>query len=136
VFPRDVNSAIQEELVARYFSRDRHAERAAVEERIEDLVRFATGARVDILVVCPARRMQLKEAHTHVRWPGESAVRPLSELGERVPRLADLERSYRDLWKLYVFAACDDKSLLPRIAAIAEAEFPGAVNAYRPASAG
>jgi HD superfamily phosphohydrolase len=133
VFTRHASEDAQAELVERYFARERHAERAAVEERIADLVRFATGKQVEILVVCPARRMQLKEAQTHVRWPGEGEVRPLSRYAERVPRLADLERSYRDLWKFYVFADSADPKLLARVAEIAAGEFPGAVNLYRPA---
>jgi HD superfamily phosphohydrolase len=131
VFPRYENEAVQDELVAKYFARGRHAERAAIEARIADLVRFATGRELDVLVYCPAARMQLKEAHTHVRWPGESTVRPLSEKTERVPRLADLERSYRNLWKFYVFADTRDPALLRRVQEIALAEFPGAVNVYR-----
>jgi hypothetical protein len=133
VFPRYENAEAQEELVARYFDKQRLAERAAVEAKIADLARFATGREPEILVVCPARAMQLKEAETHVRWPGVEGVRPLSEFAERVPRLADLERSYRDLWKLYVFADVDEPELLARIGEIAAAEFPGARNLYRPA---
>jgi HD superfamily phosphohydrolase len=132
VFPRLENEAVQEDLVARYFDRRRAAERAAVEERLADLVRFATGREVEILVYCPAARMQLKEAQTHVRWPGVEGLHPLSEFAERVPRLADLERSYRDLWKFYVFADTSDAALLARIAEIAQGEFPHARNVYRP----
>ena len=96
-----------------------------------DLVRFATGRRVEILLHCPAARMQLKEAATHVRWPGEDAVRPLSDFAERVPRLADLERSYRDLWKFYVFADTSEPELLRKVQEVAMGEFPGVRNAYR-----
>jgi hypothetical protein len=74
--------------------------------------------------------MQLKEAATHVRWPGEDGLRPLSEHSARVPRLADLERAYRDLWKFYVFAATDEPALLKRVGEIAAGEFPGARNLY------
>jgi HD superfamily phosphohydrolase len=130
VFPRSQNEAAQEELVRRYFALERHAERSKVEERIQDLVRFASGRDVEVMIVCPARAMQLKEAATHVRWPGERELRPLSAFGARVPRLADLERAYRDLWKFYVFADTDDPALLARIGEIAAGEFPGAVNAY------
>ncbi|MCC6408630.1 MAG: HD domain-containing protein [Planctomycetes bacterium] len=135
VFPRYENEAVQEELVTRFFAREGQANRQAVEERISDLVRFATGKTVEIIVTCPAKRMQLKEAHTHVRWPGESTVKPLSEFSARVPRLADLERSYRALWKFYVFADTDDPALLAKIGEIAAKEFPGATNLYRPAGA-
>jgi uncharacterized protein len=131
VFPRYENQAAQDGLVERYFAKDRQAERAAVESRIQDLARFATGKKVEILVTCPARRMQLKEARTHVRWPRETGVQPLSNFAARVPRLADLERSYRDLWKFYVFAETDDPALLPKIAEIAAGEFPDAKNAYK-----
>jgi hypothetical protein len=133
VFPRYDNDQAQAGLVERYFARERHAERAAVEARIADLVRFATGQQIEILVVCPARRMQLKEAQTHVRWPGVEGVHPLARFGDKVPRLADLERGYRDLWKFYVLADTEDRDLLVRIAEIAAAEFPGARSVYRPA---
>jgi hypothetical protein len=98
---------------------------------LTDLVRVASGREVEILVHCPAARMQLKEAETHVRWPGVREVRPLAQHAERVPRLADLERSYRDLWKLYVFADTSDPALLAEVQAVALAELPGARNVYR-----
>jgi len=136
VFPRYENREAQEGLVERYFAVDKQQQRADVERRIQDLVHFATGTRVEILVTCPARRMQLKEAHTHVRWPGVDGVHPLSDFGERVPRLADLERSYRDLWKFYVFADTGDPRLLAKVAEIAAGEFPGARNLYSSATGG
>jgi HD superfamily phosphohydrolase len=133
VFPRYENQVAQEGLVQSYFAVDKQAQRAEVESRIQELVHFASGKHVQILVTCPARRMQLKEAHTHVRWPGIEGVQPLSNFGARVPRLADLERSYHDLWKFYVFADVDDPRLLAKISEIAAAEFPGAKNVYSPA---
>jgi HD superfamily phosphohydrolase len=132
VFPRRANQAAQAGLVERYFAKDRQKERADVEARIQDLVRFATGKEIEILVTCPARSMQLKEAATHVRWPGEAGVRPLSQFSDRVPRLADLEESYRDLWKFYVFADETDPRLLAKIGELAAGEFPGATNVYKP----
>ena len=62
--------------------------------------------------------------------PGEDGVQPLSTFAERVPRLADLERSYRDLWKFYVFADASEPELLARVQEIALGEFEGAVNVY------
>jgi HD superfamily phosphohydrolase len=132
VFPRPQNQEAQQSLVERYFSISQHAERTSAEERIADLVRFATGRDVEIMLVCPAKRMQLKEVATHVLWPGEGEVRPLSAYADRAPRLFDLERAYRDLWKFYVFVDSDDPALLARVAEIAASEFPGATNAYRP----
>jgi hypothetical protein len=94
-------------------------------------VRFATGRTVEVMLHCPAARMQLKEAETHVRWPGAAEVRPLSDFAERVPRLADLERAYRDLWKFYVFADTSENALLAKVQEVAIGEFPGARNVYR-----
>jgi HD superfamily phosphohydrolase len=131
VFPRYENRAVQEELVARTFAPEAREERAAIEARISDLVRFATGKTVEVMLHCPAARMQLKEAQTHVRWPGTDEVKPLSAFAERIPRLADLERAYRDLWKFYVFADTSESALLAKVQEVAMGEFPGARNVYR-----
>ena len=130
VFPRYQNEEFQSELVSRFFAEGGAANRRDAEERIADLVRFATGSEVDIIVYCPARRMQLKEARIHVRWPGEEGVQPLARFADRVPRLSDLERSYRDLWKFYVFADTDDPALLAKVREIAVDELGQATNAY------
>lgn len=132
VFPRPLNLPVQDRLVERFFARGRAQARAEVEGRIADLVRFATGQEVEVIVYCPAARMQLKEVETHVRWPKEPTPRPLADYAERVPRLADLERSYRDLWKFYVLVDTHDRDLQRKVAEIAAGEFPGAVNAYSP----
>jgi len=130
VFPRYENEAVQQALVESFFSTGGSAARAESEARISDLVRFATGKRVETIVYCPAQRMQLKEARMHVRWPGASEVKPLSTFAERVPRLADLERSYRDLWKFYVFADTSDPEVLAKVREAAQEEFREATNAY------
>ena len=90
-----------------------------------------TGSDVEIILYCPAATMQLKEVHTHVRWPGEQRVRPLSEFSDRVRRLTDLERSYRDLWKFYVFVDTDDPNQLRIIQDVVSEEIPEANNVYR-----
>ena len=131
VFTRYDNEELQAELVAKYFARGAGQARAEVEARIADLVRFATGREVQILVYCPAARMQLKEVATHVRWPDSPEPRPLAEFAEFVPRLADLEQSYRRLWKFYVFADTREPEVLAKVQEVAMGEFPGAVNAYR-----
>jgi HD superfamily phosphohydrolase len=130
VFPAYANRELQEELVARFFSAEGARERREVEARIADLVRFATGREIEVIVYCPARHMQLKEARTHVRWPGEPAIRPLSDHAERIPRLGDLERSYRELWKFYVLADASEPALLARVQEAALQEFAGATNVY------
>jgi HD superfamily phosphohydrolase len=131
VYPRYANEGAQEELVGRFFDREQRSERREVEARITDLVRFATGQEVEVVLYCPAARMQLKEAQTHVRWPGSNDVRPLSQHAGEVPRLADLERSYRDLWKFYVFADTTDPALLRKVQEAAHQELPDAVDVYR-----
>jgi len=132
VFPRYGNEEVQEQMVNRYFSTDGAEERGATEERIRDLARFATGTEFDLIVYCPAKRMQLKEARIHVRWPGDAGVQPLSAYSDRVPRLKDLERSYRDLWKFYVFGDIADARALAKVQEIARGEFSGAIDAYHP----
>ncbi len=130
VFPRYENEAVQEALVTRFFAEGGAQNRRLAEEHISDAVRRATGEEVRMIVYCPAKRMQLKEARTHVRWPGESGVRPLSHYADRIPRLADLEASYRNLWKFYLFADTEDVELLGKVQEIAKREFAEATNAY------
>ncbi|MCP3916501.1 MAG: HD domain-containing protein [bacterium] len=130
VFPRYENAEIQEALVKRYFAAGGRTHRADVEARIEDLVRFATGRDVRVIVYCPAQKMQLKEARIHVRWPGYDGVQPLAEFADRVPRLKDLENSYRNLWKFYVLADAQEPELLTKVQEIAQAEFQEATNVY------
>ncbi len=130
VFPRYGNETQQAQLVERYFAQGGGEARASVEGRIEDLVRFATGKEVRVIVYCPAHTMQLKEARIHVRWPGEPTVKPLATFADRIPRLGDLEESYRNLWKFYVLADTRERDVLRKVQEIARAEFPGAVDVY------
>jgi HD superfamily phosphohydrolase len=132
VFPLYANRAVQDALLARFFATGRHLERAAFEADVATALR-AAGIEPPILVLyCPARRMQLKEAGTHVRFPGEG-IRPLSAFGERIPRLGDLERAYRDLWKLYLLAGTEDPRVLATIGEIVNRLLPEATNVYQPA---
>lgn len=131
VFPRYENELVQERLIERYFSPGAAKNRREAEARIADLVRFSTGKEVRVIVYCPARSMQLKEVRTHVRWPRTPGVHPLSRFAEHVPRLADLERSYRNLWKFYVFADSAEPALLAKVQECAAQEFSEATNAYR-----
>lgn len=136
VFPRYANAAAQDGLVERFFARGRHAERQALEAAIGDaLGRRGMSERPLVMLYCPARRMQLKEAQTHVRFPGASAVEPLSSFHDRLPRLADLEQRYRDLWKLYILAGTDDWTVLATIGEIVGDLLPEATNVYRPKDA-
>ena len=47
-----------------------------------------------------------------------------------LPLAVVLERSYRDLWKFYVFADTSDAALLKKVQEIAASEFGDAVNVY------
>lgn len=136
VFPRYANADAQDGLVERFFARGRHAERQAFEAAVvEALGRRGMSEPPLVMLYCPARRMQLKEAQTHVRFPGASAVEPLSAFQSRIPRLADLEQRYRDLWKLYVLAGTDDWTVLATIGEIVRDLLPEATNVYRPKDA-
>jgi len=136
VFPRYANADAQETLVARFFARGQHGERAAFEASVADGLQRRGMTDVPLVVLyCPARRMQLKEAQTHVRFPGASTVEPLAAYHDRIPRLGDLERSYRDLWKLYVLAGTDDWTVLATIGEIVRDLLPEATNVYRPRDA-
>lgn len=136
VFPAQENEEAQAGLVSRYFAAGGGEARALVEGRLEEMVRFATGKDVRIIVYCPAKEMQLKEARIHVRWPGVEGVHPLADFAERVPRLGDLERSYRALWKFYVLCDSGDRDVLLKVQELAAGEFPGATNMYSVAPPG
>lgn len=133
VFPRYANIELQEPWATRFFGLGGLAERRALEARVaERLRRSGLDDPPLVLLACPARAMQLKEAQTHVRHPDEDGIHPLAHFAHRIPRLRDLETAYRDLWKLYAFAGTDDPRVLERVAAAVIAELPGATNAYRP----
>ncbi len=63
-------------------------------------------------------------------WPGVASLQPLSSYAESIPRLADLERSYRNLWKFYVLASTRDRAVLRQIQRICAQVFPRAKNVY------
>ena len=130
VFPRYQNEQVQEELTTRFFASGGASRRIETEARIAELVHFATGQQVKIIIYCPAQRMQLKEARIHVLWPGADSVEPLAVYVDRVPRLNDLSRAYRDLWKFYVFADSSDPMILRKVQEVAAAELSGASNVY------
>lgn len=133
VFPRYANIEVQKDLVERFFGVGGHAARRTFEREVGDGLR-ADGMLDPPLVVlaCPARTMQLKEAQTHVRHPVDDAIQPLARLAATIPRLGDLERSYRDLWKLYAFVGTDDQDVQQRVAAQVTLRLPSATNVYRP----
>lgn len=132
VFPLDTNREVQDELLALFFAPGRRAQRVAFEAEIRQALRRRGVEPPVVAVYCPARRMQLKEAETHVRFPGGGDIKPLSAFGDLVPRLADLEGAYRDLWKMYVLAGTSDRGTLALIGEIVADLLPQAHNAYEP----
>ncbi|MCA8941446.1 MAG: HD domain-containing protein, partial [Planctomycetes bacterium] len=110
VLPFYLNEAVQQELLDTWFRPGAPEARLAWEAEREAEARSRFGHDVDITMYCPARRMQLKEARTLVRIPGESGrIVELADIADDVPRLRDLQASYPRLWKLYVFASAADR---------------------------
>jgi HD superfamily phosphohydrolase len=111
VLPWYRNQELQDELLARYFAPGDPGPRFAWEAELERRAAAAFGQRVDVMLYCPARRMQLKEVKTLVRFPGAGgALRPLDAFAGEIPRLRDLADSYPRLWKLYVFTSLVDRA--------------------------
>lgn len=109
--PYAQNRDVQNELVEAYFAEGKHEARFAWEQQLETQAKQAFGQEVDILLYCPKRKMQLKEAKTQVRFPGSGErTLPLDSFADEIPRLRDLAHSYPRMWKLYVFTSLEDKA--------------------------
>ena len=133
VLPAYGNEAVQDQLVERFFAPNAPQDRRAWEAERESEARRALGRDVDVLLYCPARRMQLKEARTLVRFPdGDGDIRPMEDFADRLPRLGDLRDCYPRLWKLYVFTSESDPDARRALQRICMANLPdGASNALR-----
>lgn len=110
VLPYYLNASVQSQLIDTWFAPGRHDARREweVEMEREALRRF--GRPMDVLLYCPARAMQLKEARTLVRFPGAGdRTLPLDSFAADIPRLRDLRDAYPRMWKLYVFTSEPDK---------------------------
>ena len=106
VLPLYLNRDVQAQLLETWFSKGHPEPRFAWEAELEGQAEAAFGKELDVILYCPARAMQLKEAHTLVRLPGRGdTIVPLSAFASDLPRLQDLEQSYPRLWKLYVFTS-------------------------------
>ncbi|HEB53161.1 MAG TPA: HD domain-containing protein [bacterium] len=103
------NQEVQAELVHAYFAPGRHEQRFCWEREREREARALLGEDVDVLLYCPKRKMQLKEAKTLVRFPGGGErTLPLDVFVDEIPRLRDLSDSYPRMWKLFVFTSIED----------------------------
>ena len=79
---------------------------------MEARARKSFGRDMDVIMYCPARHMQLKEARTLVKLPGTGdRTLPLADFADDIPRLQDLQESYLRLWKLYVFTSAEDRDV-------------------------
>ncbi len=125
VLPYYQNQAVQDELLQRYFTPGQPEPRFQWEADREAEAQRAFGQPIDVILYCPKRRMQLKEAKTLVRFPGEGdRTLPLDAFTEQIPRLRDLAESYPRMWKLYVFTSAEDKAVRRRLQAMCLAALP------------
>ena len=132
VLPYYLNQEVQEDLLEKYFTPSNRDARISWEAAVEEEARKKLGRDIDVIMYCPARNMQLKEARTLVRMPEcRERLRPLSEFTDEVPRLGDLQDSYRRLWRLYIFTSETDVDARRSLQGICAAHLPGCVNALR-----
>ncbi len=112
VLPSYLNQDVQTELLETYFRKGEPETRFAWEAKMEAQAKERFGREMDVIMYCPARRMQLKEARTLVRMPGSGEhTLPMSDFADDIPRLQDLQESYLRLWKLYVFTSETDPGI-------------------------
>jgi hypothetical protein len=132
VLPLYQNQEVQDELLRTYFTPGQPQARFAWEAELEAQARCAFGQAIDVILYCPKRRMQLKEAKTLVRFPGAGErTLPLDAFAAQIPRLRDLADSYPRMWKLYVFTSLEDEALRARLQAMClQALPPGCRNAF------
>lgn len=112
VLPWYHNRDVQDELLATWFEPGRPEPRFAWEAAREAEAQGLAGQTIDVILYCPKRRMQLKEARTLVRFPGTGErTLPLDAFAAEIPRLRDLADSYPRMWKLYVFTSLENREL-------------------------
>ena len=133
VLPYYRNRAVQQTLLDTYFAPGAPARRFDWEAALEAAARRRFGRALDVILYCPARSMQLKEARTLVRFPGEGErTLPLDAFAEDLPRLRDLREAYPRMWKLYVFTSERDLDVRRQLQEMCLAALPpGCVNALR-----
>lgn len=132
VLPWYQNRDVQDLLLDTYFAPGRPEARFAWEAEMERQALRAFGQPSDVILYCPKRRMQLKEARTLVRFPGAGErTLPLDLFREQIPRLRDLAESYPRMWKLYVFTSLEDEAQRAQLQAMCLAALPaGCRNAF------
>jgi HD superfamily phosphohydrolase len=126
VLPLYLNRSVQDELLGTYFTPGQPQARFRWEAEREAEALRLLGQPLDVILYCPARRMQLKEAKTLVRLPGEGdRTLPLDAFVEDIPRLRDLADSYPRMWKLYVFTSATEPGIRRKLQELCLAALPG-----------
>jgi HD superfamily phosphohydrolase len=127
---RQDNKAVQDAVVDAVVNQQ--DARRAMETEIAEALNISDSSQV--ILYCPQKEMQLKEAGVLVRRTGRG-IRPLRDYTEEFPFLSQLVQGYRDLWKLYVFVPFEGNSRLrdagTTVESILNRRFPGLVNRYR-----
>ena len=131
--PYSSNRHVQQELLDTYFTPGKPEPRFAWEAEMEKRAFERFGRRMDVILYCPARKMQLKEAKTLVRFPGAGdRTLPLDAFADEIPRLRDLSSAYPRMWKLFVFTSETDKAVRRKLQEMCLAALPdGCSNALR-----
>jgi HD superfamily phosphohydrolase len=133
VLPLYLNRELQQPLLDAYFAPGRPEPRFQWEAAMEQQALRTFGRALDVILYCPARSMQLKEAKTLVRFPGGGErTLPLDAFVDEIPRLRDLRDAYPRLWKLYVFTSEPDRAVRRELQRMCLQSLPaGCVNALR-----
>jgi HD superfamily phosphohydrolase len=125
------HETIQDELVRRFVDN----QPARIEVETEIARSLAIDDPAEVIVYCPKKTMQLKEASVLVRRAGRPLA-PLDDYADELPMLGQMLRDYRYLWKLYVFVPPRTRDEMEKAGRVAEGVlreyFPTLRNAYRP----
>ena len=125
IFPRYLNKERQEKVIENFFYPGKRKIRREWEEKAEKEL----GTGESLILYCPRKTMQLKETSMLVKMPKQE-LKTLSSLASRFPRVKDLENSYMDLWKLYLFCISNNPMSLDKARQIGEKLLPDLKNAY------
>ena len=88
----------------------------------------------EVIVYCPNKKMQLKEAGVLVRR-AKRKIRPLKDYASDFPALDQLVEAYKNLWKVYVYVPFSDKDKLAwagkRVEKVMRTRFANIQNQYK-----
>ncbi len=119
VLTRRIGSQLQDDLTERYH-KSTQARREA-EDKLLGTLKMKPG---ELIIYCPARSMQLKEAEVLVKTGCDD---PRTLASRELPEVNVLREKHKDLWRFYVFAAPGSAENLKKISHACE-EFFGSEN--------